>query len=269
VERYVIRGGRAGYDRLKVLAAAALPETAELFDRVGVGPGARCLDLACGTGDVSFELARRVGPDGHVTGIDMDEVKLELAREEAATNGHGNVDFDVGNVYDWTEPAAYDVVYCRFLLHHLSRPVDLLRSMWAGVRPGGAIVVEDADFAGAFCDPPNEGHDFYLRSYFSVLERRGGDAAAGQKLHRYFLEAGIPGASLSLRQRVHVDGDAKAIAEFTLEATADALLDEELATTAEIDAALASLTAITADPTTLIGEPRTFQAWARRSGQED
>ena len=83
----MIRGGRAGYDRLKVLAEGALPETAELLDRAGVGTGMRCIDLGCGTGDVCFELARRVGPTGHVRGVDQDEVKLALAREEAAGRG--------------------------------------------------------------------------------------------------------------------------------------------------------------------------------------
>jgi SAM-dependent methyltransferase len=92
----------------------------------------------------------------------------------------------------WNEASAYDVVYTRFLLHHLSRPVELLRRMWAAVRPGGVIIVEDADFDGWFCHPPNEGFDFFLRAYRQVVARRGGDHAAGRKLHAYFTAAGIP-----------------------------------------------------------------------------
>jgi ubiquinone/menaquinone biosynthesis C-methylase UbiE len=200
VERYVIRGGRSAYDRLKVLAAASLRETSDLFDRVGIAPGMRCLDLGCGSGDVTFELARRTGPAGHVTGVDQDEVKVALAREEAAEEGMAHVEFHLGNVYEWDEPEAYDAVYCRFLLRHLNRPVDLLRSMWAGVRPGGVIIAEDADFTGSFSEPPNAGHDFFLRAYPEVLERHGGDPLAARKLFRLFLDAGIPKATLSVRQ---------------------------------------------------------------------
>jgi ubiquinone/menaquinone biosynthesis C-methylase UbiE len=264
VERYVIRGGRAGYERLKVLSRASLPETADLFDRVGVVPGARCLDLGCGSGDVTFELARRAGPRGHATGIDQDEVKLALAREDAEAAGIANAEFRQASVYDWDEPAAYDIVYCRFLLQHLGRPVDLLHGMWAGVRPGGAILVEDADFTGSFSEPPSAGHAFFARAYPLVLERHGGDPLAARKLFRWFLEAGIPGATLSVRQGVHTAGEAKSLPHSTVEATAEAIVGEGIASEEEVEEALADLAAFSADPTTIFGRPRTFQVWARR-----
>ena len=75
LERYVISGGREGYDRLQVLARSRWPDTEDLFERIGVAPGMRCIDLGCGGGEVTFELARLVGPTGHVTGADMDDVK--------------------------------------------------------------------------------------------------------------------------------------------------------------------------------------------------
>jgi 2-polyprenyl-3-methyl-5-hydroxy-6-metoxy-1,4-benzoquinol methylase len=187
VERYVLRGGRWGYDRLRILARVRRAETLELLGRAGVGPGQRCVDLGSGSGEVSFELARLAGPDGAVTGIDMDEVKLALAREAAAERGVANVEFRAANVNDWAERGAYDLVYCRFLLQHLSRPGDLLRRMWAAVRPGGVIVVEDADFDGLFCHPPSDGFDFYRRMLPRVVELNGGDAAIGRKLYRHFL----------------------------------------------------------------------------------
>ena len=76
------------------------------------------------------------------------------------------------NVNDWGEERAYDLVYSRFLLQHLRRPVDLLTRMWAAVRAGGVLVVEDADFDGVFAEPPNEGVSFFKRLYTAVLERK-------------------------------------------------------------------------------------------------
>lgn len=76
------------------------------------------------------------------------------------------------NVYEWAEPGSYHIVYCRFLLQHLSRPVDVLRTMWQALRVGGAIVVEDADFEGSFCDPPNPGFAFWIDAYPRMLARR-------------------------------------------------------------------------------------------------
>jgi ubiquinone/menaquinone biosynthesis C-methylase UbiE len=265
VARYVIRGGQAGYDRLKLLASARAQDTSDLVDRVGVAPGSHCLDLGCGGGEVTFALAERVGPEGRVTGVDMDDVKLELARSSAAGRGAANVEFKAADVNEWNEPGAYDLVYCRFLLQHLSRPVDLLERMWAAVRAGGAIVVEDSDFDGLFCNPPNAGFAFYADMYPRVLERRGGDATIGRKLHRYFLQAGIPEPALRLVQGVGVTGPNKAIAPSTLEAVADAILAEGLASESEVSAAITDLAAFAADPTTIIGDPRAFQVWCRRS----
>ena len=58
MERYVLRGGRWGYDRLRILARVRRTETLVLLGRAGVGPGQRCVDLGSSSGEVSFELAR-------------------------------------------------------------------------------------------------------------------------------------------------------------------------------------------------------------------
>ena len=260
----MIRGGQEGYERLLLLARDRWPDTAALLDRAGLSAGMHCLDLGCGGGEVTRQIARLVAPGGSVTGIDMDEVKLDLARRAAAERGPGNVEFRRLDVQDWDEPGGYDAVYSRFLLQHLSQPAVLLRRMWAAVRPGGVLIVEDADFDGWCCYPPNEGFDFFLRTYSQVLQRRGGDHAVGRKLHACFLAAGIPGPQISLVQPVRTEGEEKALALSTLETSAEAILSERLASEDEVTAALTTLRHFTADPRALISGPRIFQLWSRR-----
>ena len=266
-EQYVIRGGQLGYERLTVLARSWQPTTSALFDRVQLGPGMRCLDLGCGSGDVTFEMAERVGPDGSVTGVDMDMVKLSLARKAAATRGLLNVEFRQMNVYEFAESDAYDLVYARFVLQHLSRPVDVLRAMWAAVRVGGVLVVEDADFEGSFCDPPHNGFAFWVEAYQRVLERHGGDPLMGRKLHRYFTDAGIPEPSVGVVQNVHRTGEAKMLPHSTVEATAEAIVAEGVATAEQLREALEGLAEFGADTHSLCGSPRVFQVWTRRAAQ--
>jgi ubiquinone/menaquinone biosynthesis C-methylase UbiE len=260
---YVIRGGKPGYDRLLLLARERWPDTRALLERAGVSAGMRCIDIGCGGGEVTMEIARLVAPVGSVVGVDMDEVKLALARQAAAARELGNVEFRALDVRDWDEPGAYDVVYTRFVLQHLSQPVELLRRMWSAVAEGGVLIVEDADFDGWCCDPPNEGFALFTDTYQEVLQRRGGDHAIGRKLHRYFLASGIPDPHMILVQPVH-QGEAKTLAWSTLAATADAILAEGLATADELAGALSSLRAFTDDPHTLICGPRVFQLWSRR-----
>jgi ubiquinone/menaquinone biosynthesis C-methylase UbiE len=264
VERYVIRGGREGYNRLLLLARASWPDTAALFSRAGIRSGMKSVDLGCGGGEVTFELARLVAPGGFVTGVDMDEVKLGLARKAAVERGVGNVEFLARNVNHWDEPDTYDVVYSRFLLQHLREPVALLGRMWAAVRSGGLVIVEDADFDGWCCHPPNKGFDFFVRTYAEVIRRRGGDHATGRKLYQYFLDAGIPTPHVDLVQSVFVSGEGKELAWSTLDATSEAILAEGVATSGELSAALASLRQFTDDDTTLIARPRVFQLWSAR-----
>jgi ubiquinone/menaquinone biosynthesis C-methylase UbiE len=264
-ERYVIRGGHEGFERLKLLQRVRWPDTADLFDLIGLEPGWRCADLGCGGGEVTFELARLVGPDGRVTGLDMDDVKLCLAQAAADERGLANVEFRTVDVNQWSEPEEYDFVYCRMLLQHLRRPVDQLARMWAAVRPGGVVAVEDADFEGLFCDPPNDGFEFYARTFPVALSRHGGDPTAGRKLHRYFRDAEIPEAEFRLTaQRVRASGDTKTLALATLEATAAAMVAERLATEDEVEAARASLAEFVDDPETILADPRVFQCWARK-----
>jgi len=194
----------------------------------------------------------------------MDAEKLALAREAARERGIGNVEFRAGNVNEWDEPDAYDFVYCRFLLQHLTQPLALLLRMWAAVRAGGIIAVEDADFDGLFCDPANAGFDFYATMYRQVCRRNGGDPAIGRKLYRYFGQAGIPDPQFRLVQGVTAAEEVKVLAVLTLEATADAITGAGLASADEVAAALADLRAFAATRGTLIGDPRTFQVWAER-----
>jgi ubiquinone/menaquinone biosynthesis C-methylase UbiE len=248
-----------------LLARASWPDTAALFSRAGIRAGMQCVDLGCGSGEVTFELARLAGPGGFVTGVDMDEVKLGLARKAAVERGVSNVEFLARNVSSWAEPGTYDVVYSRFLLQHLSELVDLLRRMWAAVRSGGLMIAEDADFDGWCCHPPNDGFDFFVRAYAEVIRRRGGDHATGRKLHQYFRDAGIPTPQVALAQSVFVSGEGKELAWSTLDATSEAILAEGVATSGELAAALASLRQFTDDDTTLIARPRVFQLWSART----
>jgi ubiquinone/menaquinone biosynthesis C-methylase UbiE len=134
---YVIRGGLEGRERLRVLSRVMHATTASLFDRLDLRDGLQCLDAGCGGGDATLELARRVAPRGTVIGVDMDETKLELAREEANQMGVGNVEFRAVDIRAGSGVPVVDVVYSRFLLTHLSDPAVALQGEAKLLNPGG------------------------------------------------------------------------------------------------------------------------------------
>jgi SAM-dependent methyltransferase len=195
----------------------------------------------------------------------MDSTKVDLACKLADEQGLDNVRFEVADLRTWTAATEYDLVYCGLVLQHLRDPADLVLRMWAAVRPGGYLVVEDADFDGLFCHPPCEAFDFYAQTYRAVLRSQGGDPQIGRKLYDLFLDAGIPKPEVKLVQRADAAEVGKSMATWTLAATADAIIDQRLATRAQIDAALTRLHEYAADPGTLVGDPRLFQVWASRT----
>lgn len=263
MDRYAIRGGERGYERLQLLARERWPSTAALLGRAGLASGMTTVDLGCGGGNVTMEIARLISP-ALATGIDMDEVKLGLAREAAIARGIANVEFRAMNLHDWDESAAYDAVYARFVLQHLSQPVKMLRQMWKAIRPGGVVIVEDADFDGWVGYPPSSGLDFFLRSYAEVIRRSGGDHTLARKLYAYFMEAGIGRPDVQVTQPIYIDGEGKTLPWRTLEATADLIVAESIASQDEVDGALLELTRLAQDRETLVLGPRIFQVWCRR-----
>src|SRR2546427_170826 len=150
---YVIRGGLEGRERLRILARVMHASSMSLFDRLGLCDGLACLDVGCGGGDATVELARRVGARGKAVGIDIDPVKLGVARIEAQHGGVTNVEFQLSDIREISGAPEFDIVYSRFLLTHLSDPASAISAFYRHLRPGGLLALEDIDFSGYFTYP--------------------------------------------------------------------------------------------------------------------
>ena len=100
-------------------------------------PGARVLDVGCGPGTITLDIAQRVAP-GAVIGIDASADVIEQARRDAA--GAGNVEFATGDVYALDFPdASFDVVHTHQMLQHVPDPVGALPRDAARLRPSGVV----------------------------------------------------------------------------------------------------------------------------------
>jgi SAM-dependent methyltransferase len=258
---YVIRGGVEGRERLRTLGRVMQPTTAALLDRLGLRDGQVCLDVGCGGGDATLEIARRVAPAGHVVGVDIDDTKLALARAEAEQLGVRNVEFRNVDVRQSSDLPVCDVVYARFLLTHLNDPAAAVEAFRRHVRAGGIIAVEDIDFSGYFADPYTVEHQRFRDWYCATVIKRGGDPNIGPRLPGLLKRAGVRDVRVNVVQPAAMEGEPKLISPLTLDAIAAPVLEDGLATRDEIDATVAALSAFAADPGTVAGMPRVVQAW--------
>ncbi|HEX4218534.1 MAG TPA: methyltransferase domain-containing protein, partial [Acidimicrobiales bacterium] len=112
-----------------------------------VVPGTALLDVGCGPGTITIDLAKRVAP-GPVVGIDASAPVLEKAARRAEEEACTNVTFRVGDVTHLElEDGSFDVVHAHQVLQHLPDPVAALREMRRVCRPGGIVAARDADYA--------------------------------------------------------------------------------------------------------------------------
>jgi demethylmenaquinone methyltransferase / 2-methoxy-6-polyprenyl-1,4-benzoquinol methylase len=106
-------------------------------DLAAVGPGGRALDVACGTGDLAIELARRVGPTGTVVGSDFSEAMLERARQKSSA-----VTWEWANALELPYPDdGFDAATVGFGARNFSDLDRGLAEMARVVRPGGRVVI--------------------------------------------------------------------------------------------------------------------------------
>ncbi len=153
---YMLGSDEAEIARLQTQAAAIAEPTALLLKRGGIVSGMRVLDLGTGPGDVAFQVAELVGPDGSVTGVDRDPAQLAAAEDRRAKAGLHNVTFRQGEARTFVDDEPFDAIVCRLLLFHLPDAVDVIAHHVRALKPGGVFVAVDYDMGGVRALPPVE-----------------------------------------------------------------------------------------------------------------
>lgn len=153
--------------------------------------GASLLDVGCGPGTVTADLAALVAP-GEVVGLDAAPGVLDEARARAAERRLTNARYVAGDVYALPfEDAAFDVVHAHQVLQHLTDPVAALREMRRVARPGGLVAVRDGDYGAMAWYPHSPGLDEWRELYREVAAALGAQADAGRRLSAWARAAGF------------------------------------------------------------------------------
>ena len=151
--------------------------------------GLDLLDVGCGPGTITVDLAARLAP-GRVVGIDRSPEIVDAAAAEAGDVA--NLRFAVGDVYALDFPDdTFDVVHAHQVLQHLSDPVAALVEMRRVCRPGGHVAVRDGDYAGFTWAPADPRLDRWLDVYRQVARGNDAEPDAGRHLLGWAQQAGF------------------------------------------------------------------------------
>jgi ubiquinone/menaquinone biosynthesis C-methylase UbiE len=103
--------------------------------------GARVIDIGCGFGDATQQIAALVGPEGEAVGVDVAPNFVAASIADAAEHGVTNARFEVADVETTTFPREYDMGFSRFGTMFFSNPVPALRNIRGALKPGGRFVM--------------------------------------------------------------------------------------------------------------------------------
>jgi ubiquinone/menaquinone biosynthesis C-methylase UbiE len=178
--------------------ASALPDKQRLksvtAERLGLVPGARVLDVGCGTGDDARTLASVVGPGGHVAGIDASATMIEVAKERSADSVLP-VEFALGDACSLGfSDSVFDACRCVTVLMHVEGdPAAAIAEMVRVTRPGGRVVVADFHKDALVIDHPDRARTRQIVHIVCDAFRHGW---IGSQLPRLMTNAGLTGVQI-------------------------------------------------------------------------
>jgi len=174
-----------------------------------LAPGQRLLDVGCGPGTITLDLAGRVAP-GAVLGIDAapEVVAAAVEARDRAGIDEATVALTVGDVYALDAPAgSFDVVHAHQVLQHLHDPVAALREMRRVLAPGGLVAVRESDYGAFVWAPPDPVLDRWLDLYHQVTRANRAEADAGRYLPGWFRSAGFHDLEVTSSNWTFADAD--------------------------------------------------------------
>ena len=190
---YPLGSSQAELARLRRQHEVWCGQTEAVWRLAGFGPGQTIVDLGCGPGFTTRDLASLVGESGRVVGIDASETAAAAARGEVARHGQSNVHIVVANVGDvdlsLNRP---DGVFSRWLFCYLPDPATLIQRVAASLRPGGVIAVMDYwHYLAIRTEPRSELFDNVFRAVHRSFADAGGSLDVGGSLPRHCEAAGL------------------------------------------------------------------------------
>jgi len=230
----------AAGDRLAALASLFDPWTFRHLGQLGVADGWRCWEVGAGGPSVAAWMSERVGPEGSVLATAIDLSRLGGPEDRP----FDVLVHDVG--VDPPPPGPFDLVHARLVLVHVTNRGDAVAAMAGALRPGGWLLIEDADpeLQPLTCIDeygPEQVLANKLRQDFRrLMTERGADTGFGRTLPRVLRRAGL--VDVAADAYFPVSGPACAALErATVDQVRDRLVGSGLATDAEIERHLAAI----------------------------
>lgn len=145
-DAYVLATGEKAAERLEFQSSLGLYWQLDHLNKAGIKEGMSVIDIGCGVGAMTTHLAKLVGPLGKVYAVDGSKEQLEIAKNKANSEGLTNIEFIHSDIYSIQELliGKADIIYIRFVLMHLTQPVDAVKIIKNYLKPNGVIASQES-----------------------------------------------------------------------------------------------------------------------------
>lgn len=263
---YVLNVGRHDVERLGKSDRIYGPGSRDFLQRYAhIKEGMTILDVGCGTGNMSLWMAEKVGLKGQVIGIDASAEQIEVSKARAKSMGLENIRFvhlDFSQIRSLD--TLFDIAYCRFILIHLTQPLEAIKLMTSVTLPGGAVVCEEPITKLHECSPEHAAFDHANKLTISLGRTKGVDYNLGTRLPELFAAAQLDDLQFDHYQPYIHDENDRGIFFDSFTQIAENLLEHELATPEQIHTVGEQLLRLKDNHTYSIKGFRNIQAIGRR-----
>lgn len=206
---YVLGTSDAEFVRLGLQHRLWSAQAFACWERAGVRPGSVVLDVGCGPGFATLDLAQLVAPNGRVIAVDESERFVAHLKARAHASGASNVDVFVQDVQAMeVAPKSVDVAYARWVMCFVPRPDDVISAVARALRPGGVFAVQDyLDWTALSLYPGSEVFQKVVQATVENWRGRGGDTAIGKRLPAMMASHGLRVEAMRPLQRIARSGD--------------------------------------------------------------
>ncbi len=196
---YALGHSEAELERLQLQASVIGSVTSRLIRECGITGGWSVLEVGCGAGDVTLLLAEAVGSKGKVLAFDREAKAIDTTRARVTNAGYTNVDYAVGDRFDFPGHAPFDAVFGRYVLIHQADPVAMLRDAAGVVKPDGVVAFHELPL-----DPRAKSYSIPKVKLFASISDTVGTAYrnnvqspdVADEFVRVFGEAGLPSPTI-------------------------------------------------------------------------
>lgn len=181
----------------------------------GIGPGARVLDVGCGSGKATSIIHSLVLPGGEITGVDASESRIRYAR--SSFGDKPGINF---HVKDFSLPmedlGQFDFIWVRFVLEYFREgAVDIIKNISVNLKPDGWLCLLDLDYNCInHWELPASMEDILIKVMRRMDNDFNFDTFAGRKLYSYLYDLGFEDICLNLTAHHLIYGELKATDEF-------------------------------------------------------